>query len=294
MIKNDPTPPPSLWQKTTINKLISVMRQTHGIDISFCEVSFLAKSIEKRRQAIAAETPTAYLERLSEDCAEAEAFFRSLRISYSEFFRNPLAFALLEQIILPGMIEESTRIGRGELRVWSAGCAAGQEAWSVAILLQELAACRECPPAFRIFATDVSEPDIALGISGVYRADAVGNVRWRHLRSYFSGQGDCFTIIPQLRNRVDFCIHDLLDERTTCPPASIYGHFDLVLCCNVLLYYRPEMQRLILEKLKSCLSTGGYLITGETERQIAENAGGFHAVAPPASVFQKVREKKGG
>lgn len=281
------------WERATLDEGIAVMRRTYGVDVSCYEESFLTKSIEKRRQATTAETPAAYLQLLSEDRAEAEGFSRSLRVTYSEFFRNPLAFALLEQMILPGLVEERSRNSRGELRVWSAGCAAGQEAWSVAILLDEMAAAWERPVPFRIFATDVSEADLALARGGVYSAEAVGNVRSRHLREYFSRQGHSLAIAPRIKERVDFSAHDLLNEDTTSPPASIYGHFDLVLCCNVVLYYRSETQRFILEKLRRCLVTGGYLMTGETERQIVESAGGFRAVAPPVSVFQRIRGMKG-
>ena len=277
-----------------MNEVVKLIRKALGRDIYLFDENFLAKSLEKRLAVTSTETLTAYIECLGHDPVEMEAFYRSLRITYSEFFRNPLAFALLEQLILPGLVEEKARNSRGELRVWSAGCAAGQEAWSVAILLDEMAAARERAVPFRIFATDVSEADLALARRGVYSAEAVGNVRSRHLHECFSRQDESFAIARRIRERVDFSAHDLLDESTTCPPASIYGHFDLVLCCNVLLYYRPETQRFILNNLRRCLVTGGYLMSGETERHIVENAGGFRAVTPPASVFQRIRGMEGG
>lgn len=80
-------------QRTTLNKIIAVMGQTHGLDVSVFNEAFLEKTVEKRRQAIACRTSAAYLKRLSADGAEAEAFYRSLRVVFSEFFRNPLSFA---------------------------------------------------------------------------------------------------------------------------------------------------------------------------------------------------------
>ena len=270
-----------------MDEIIETLRRTRGLDVSCYDASFLEKVIEQRRKAAAEETRSAYLERLAEDGAEAAAFSRSLRVTYSEFFRNPLALALLEQLILPGLAEQKDSSGRGEIRVWSAGCAAGQEAWSVAILLEELTTARDQPRAYRIFATDLSEPDLASARSGVYTAAAVGNVRLRHLDGCFSRQGESFAIVPRIRARVDFSLYDLLDASTACPPVSIYGDFDLVLCSNVLLYYSPETQRRILDKVQRSLAPGGYLVTGETERQIVERAGGFRAVAPPATVFRR-------
>lgn len=273
---------------TTLESAIAIIRKGSGVDLSSYERSFLAKSLEKRRQATSAETPSAYLKLLSEGCMEAEALIRSLHVTYSEFFRNPLSFALLKELVLPSLAEKRVLDNLNEIRVWSAGCATGQEAWSVAILLDEMRASQEFPISFRIFATDVSEINLAIAQAGVYGSEAMGNVSWRHIRKYFSAHGDSFRVVAGIRERVDFSIYDLLDQETICPSASIYGHFDLVLCCNVLLYYNRESKRFILDKLRRCLVSGGYLIIGSTERQCVESVTGFRAVAPPAALFQKI------
>jgi chemotaxis protein methyltransferase CheR len=183
-------------------------------------------------------------------------------------------------------VEGRERFGGGEIRIWSAACAAGQEAYSVAILLEDMAAERGKPIPFRIIATDVSDAQLAIARKGVYDDDAVRNVRLRHLRRYFSEQGKAYVIAPGLRDRVDFSSYDLLDERSSSPPASIYGDFDIVLCCNLLFYYRPSVRRLILERVRRGLSPNGYLVTGEAERAIVQDAGGFRAMTPPTAVFR--------
>ena len=156
----------------------------------------------------------------------------------------------------------------------------------MAILLDEIVAACERPVQYRIFATDLSEPDLALARGGVYSAAAGKNLRLRHLESCFTRQGDAYAVVPRLKDRVDFSIYDLLDAGTS-PPASIYGDFDLVLCSNVLIYYRPEALRLILDKLRRSLAVGGHLVTGETERQVAGSADGFRMVIPPVAVFAR-------
>ena len=280
-----PVSGPGLLKIATPDSLVTVMREAHGLDISRYGESFLVKSLERRRDLVACPAGAAYLDRLRDDRAEAVALYDSLRVGYSEFFRDPLAFALLERSILPALAERRAREG-GEIRVWTAGCAAGQEAWSVAILLDELSAAQTRPVPYRVFATDVCEPDLATARAWVYSAVAVGNVRLRHLRDGFTRQGEAYAIVSRIRERVDFSAYELLDESTTCPPASIYGDIDLVLCCNVMLYYRPETQRFILDKVRGSLAPGGYLITGETERQIVAGAAGLRALAPPAAVFR--------
>jgi chemotaxis methyl-accepting protein methylase len=271
-------------------EIIRTMDQVHGLDISGFDPSFLVRTLERRLQATGSVSAENYLaERLVKDRLEAEAFHRSLRVGYSAFFRNPLTFALLETQVLPDLVEKGRKTGRSGLRVWSAGCAAGQEAWSLAMLLDELAASTELQPAWRVFGTDLSETDLALARAGVYSAAELGNVRLRHLDACFTRQGDGFAVAARLRERVEFAVYDLLDTANSCPPISIFGEFDLVLCCNVLIYYRPAQQRRILDKILGCLAPGGYLVTGETERRIAGIVANLREATSPASVFQTTK-----
>lgn len=268
-------------------KIIQAMGRIHGLDISPYAESFLVKSIDKRLAATGIQTPADYGEYLSENSTEAKALFDSLNISYSEFFRNPLAFALLEQLFLPGLIEEKKRTGQSEIRIWSAGCATGQEAYSIAILIDEMTVPTGDAVTYRIFATDISEPALTLAEKGIFDASAVQNLRLKHLRKYFVCDGETYAVIPTLRKRIDFSVYNLLDERSSCPPTSIYGEFDLIVCSNLLFYYRPEIRRFILNKVFCCLSENGYLITGEAEREIVSKTDAFRAALTPDAVFQK-------
>lgn len=238
--------------------------------------------------ATLSETPAAYLAHLKNHSEEWATLFASLRITYSEFFRNPLTFALIEQIILPGLAEEKRKTGGGDIRIWSAGCAAGQEAYSLAILTRDFRRAHEKGFFFRIFATDASEVELATARRGVYDAAAMQNVPLKHLRGAFIQRGETYEVVPEVKALVQFSSYDLLDEDSTCPPDSIYGDFDLLLCSNLLFYYRPDIRRLILKKLERCLSPGGYLVTGEAESGIVAGAGGFRAIVHPLAAFQKL------
>ena len=267
--------------------IVQLMERRHGLDISVYERSFLRQTLDRRRAETGSQTVEAYGADVAGNRAEAEVLYRLLHVSYSEFFRDPLAFALLEQHVLPALSAGKKQAGVSELRVWSAGCAAGQEAWSVAILLAELAGARERPQPFRVIATDLSAPALAAAREAVYDLAAVQNVRQKHLRDYFSVVGETYVVAPRLHAHVDFSSYDLLDERSVCPPVSLYGDFDLVLCCNVLFYYRPDMRRRILDKLYRALAPGGYFVTGEAERAGVTEQAGLRAVTPLAPVFQK-------
>lgn len=277
--------------RVQVEQVIEMMHRSHGLDISSFEASFLAKSFESQCKMMAGRSAANYLAILAGDRAKAEAFSRILLVSYSEFFRDSLTFSLLEQQILPALLQQQAHTGRNALRIWSAGCAAGQEACSLAMLLDELCAVHGKPNSFRILATDISDEALAAARAGVYTASEIQQVRLKQLDACFHRQGESFVIAPRIMARVDFSRYDLLDAGTICPPASIYGGFDLIMCCNVLIYYQPEAQRCILDKLRGCLTNGGYLITGASERHMVQNASGLREVAPVSAVFRNATRK---
>lgn len=266
-----------------INDIIRVMNWTHGKEISMYDESFLIKSLEKRRMDTGAVTTAAYLEYLEGSCMEADAFSNSLNITYSDFFRNPLTFALLEQWVLPALITSKSGT---EIRVWSAGCSSGQEAYSMAMLLSNLIPVNGQPIRYRIFATDISQSALAVARSGIYFEDAVHNLRMKELESYFVHTGEVYTVVPRLKECIEFSTYDLLDRHSAYPPECIYGDFDIVFCSNLLFYYKPEIQQFILRKVQQAMAPDGYLVTGEAERAFVEQTGRLRMVAPPAAVFQ--------
>lgn len=272
-----------------MKEVIDLVREVHGLDLSCFDETFFSQSLQRRRIATATASIEEYLELLQQSPAEAKNFLESMDVVYSEFFRNPLAFALLEQALLPGIFDEKEKSG-GEIRVWSAGCATGEEAWSVAILLDEMVGMRKRPLSFRIIATDRSESALAQARTGCYHIEALGSMKTRYLRNAFSRQGDYFTVLPRLRQKVIFSVYDLLDTATISPPESIFGNFDVILCCNILFYYRQTIQTQVLKKFRRCLTRTGYLITDETERRLVEETGSFRAWTPPAAVFQQSLE----
>ncbi len=270
-----------------LHQAVSVMLRAHGLDVAGYDAAFLEKTVEERRAATGTGTPESYVQLLEDSRAEGERLFQALRVIYSEFFRNPLTWAALERLVLPGLADALVRSGRSELRIWSAGCAAGQEAYSVAMLLDAMRSSPDGPVPYRVFATDRSPESLARAPSGTYGAAALGNVPLKHLRGSFTREGESYTVVPRIRERVSFSAHDLLEAGTATPPASIYGDFDLVLCCNVLLYYRPESRRAILERLHGAVAAGGFLVTDDTEATMAADAGGFLMMDAPAPIFRR-------
>jgi len=267
-------------------KYIDFIRSFSGLDISVYDNSFLEKIINGRMNDTSSKTHQEYLYYLSNVPEEPAELLRQLTNSYSEFFRNPLTFSYLEQIILPQLIERKKIRKEKEIRIWSAACASGQEAYSMAILCDELIGNKNAEITCRIFATDNNPVELLDARKGDFYSAALGKVSLKRIQSYFTLKGETYTISPQLRDIIDFSAFDLLSDPGTCPPASVYGNFDLVFCSNLLFYYKPEFRNSILEKTGNSLAIGGFIITGETEREIVMG-NNYREVFVHSAIFQK-------
>lgn len=255
-------------------------------NISAYSDSFLQNSIDSRMSSLEIGNDEEYMNYLEDNEAEADLLVDKLTNSYSEFFRNPLTFAYLEQVILPQLIEAKKARNEKEIRIWTCACASGQEAYSLAILGDELTKTVRADPTFRIFATDISSKELSNARSGVYSQAALGNVALKRIQTYFTKEGESYIVDARLKEFIDFSVFDLLSNQQSCPPASVFGNFDLVFCSNLLFYYKPEFQASILGKAGNCLAKGGYMVTSETERDTI-NGKFYREVFLNSAIFQK-------
>lgn len=267
----------------TIFELIRIMKEIYKKDLTIYDDAFLIKSLERRMAGIklsAAEYPL-YLQ---QNRLEADLLMASFQITYSQFFRNALTFAVLEKLILPQLFSQKPE--NGEIRVWSAGCSTGQEAYSIGILLEEGIKSVSKPRRFRIFATDLSSEALSVARTGLYDGDDIANIRMKQLKNYFEKQGDAYAIGSELKEKIDFSEYDLLDSHSSNPPDSIFGDFDIIFCCNLLFYYCIDVRRAIVKKLKRSLAEGGYLVTGETESTFVGKDEDLKMLPSGAPIFQ--------
>ncbi|MEI6062427.1 MAG: protein-glutamate O-methyltransferase CheR [Bacteroidota bacterium] len=271
----------------TKNKRINeIFRSLYAMDVSKYDDSFLNKSIQKRMAETACGSSEAYYALLEQDEEESGRFAESLQISYTEFFRNPLTFAVLETIVLPELLLKKASDKSREIRIWSAACASGQETYSLAMQLEELINGSSDKNSYRIFATDVSESEIKQARKGEYPESALNNLNLRRLSHWFDKQGETYAVKRQLMKNIDFSVFDLFNEHLACPPGSIFGDFDLVGCANLLFYYKPQYQEKILDKMQNSMAKGAYLLTGEAERSILLR-NDYKEIFPQSAIFQK-------
>jgi chemotaxis methyl-accepting protein methylase len=237
-------------------------------DLKLFDSVFVSQILEKRLKESGLNDLYRYLGFAEGRVEEQERFRSALYIGYSEFFRNPLTFAALEQVVIPSLIRNLKNHGKKELRIWSSACAEGQEAFSVAMILEEVGSLHGSRPSYRIFATDISEIMISGCERGVFGLKSLLNVPLRYFHKYFIGQEENFSVIPSLGRNISFSVFDLLDEGHASPPGCIFGDFDIIFCSNLLFYYRPDIKQTIIKKLARSLAPDGRLVTGETERDL--------------------------
>lgn len=269
-----------------VTEIVDLLSESYATDVSGFDRSFIEKSIE-RRLAIHKDLKISdYITLLKNKPDEGNLLIESLHISFSEFFRNPLTFAYIEQFVLPLLWNQKLKGNNSEIRIWSAACASGQEAYSIAILLDELNLQSSKKIKYRIFATDNNASELEKAKIGEFDSGTMQKVSLRRVQNYFNLHNEHYSISPAIKQQVDFSLFDLLADQPASPAPSIYGNFDLVICCNLLFYYMPVSRRWILEKISKTMTPGAFLVTGETERDILVK-NGYLEYFENSAIFQK-------
>ena len=268
-----------------ISQVIRTMADTYGLDISMYDRNFLDKIIASRCLEAGGIEASDYFAYLAANTDESLQLMQCLNISYTEFFRNSIVCASLERWILPQIIK--AKPPGSEIRIWSAGCSTGQEAYSIALLLNRIRQTRYTDFTFRIIGTDISQRNVDQAARGEYLESELLNVPLRYLKTDFIPVGDRYAVAHHIRQKVSFSVYDLLDLDSFCPAEGIFGAYDLIFCCNVLYYYQPEQQSVIMKKIIRSLAPQGIYVAGETERYLVKKYPDLQMVISPATVFQK-------
>jgi two-component system CheB/CheR fusion protein len=243
-------------QQQALREIFALLRAHTGHDFANYKRATLLRRIERRISVRNLPGLEAYAAVLRGQPDEVQALLKDLLISVTNFFRDKEAFAALEQEILPRIFAGK---GAGDtVRVWVAGCATGEEAYSVAMLCAERALDVLDAPAVQVFATDIGEAAVARARAGLYTPADVADVSPERLRRFFTLEDERYRVRPELRERILFAHHNLLAD----PPFS---HLDLVTCRNVLIYLNRTAQERVIEIFHLALEPGGFLFLGNVE-----------------------------
>lgn len=240
----------------SLQAICEILQEVTEHNFKHYKTSTLIRRVGRRMQILRVATASAYVERLRQDREEAHALFRELLIGVTAFFRDPEAFKALDEQVLPFLLEN--RGPRDPVRIWVPGCATGEEAYSLAMLIRERLEATGSALEVQIFATDINERALLTARQGAYPLGIAEDVSPERLKRFFLKKGNRYHVVKELREICLFSEHDLIRD----PPFS---RLDLISCRNLLIYLGPHLQKKLVPLFHYALRPGGYLLLGPSE-----------------------------
>ena len=263
--------------ETNLRKILSIIHGQTGIDFTGYKQSTVVRRIERRIGIAQLSGPSDYLEFLQQSEQEVVALGHDLLINVTRFFRDGEVFGVLRSEILPVILKRAAQ--QKTLRIWVPGCATGEEAYSIAMLLQELVTARGEKWDVKIFATDVDRNSIECASRGLYPKSIVADVAPELLARFFVEESGDLRISREIREQIVFAQQNIL-----CDPP--FTHVDLISCRNLLIYLRADSQDKVMGLLHFALQGGGYLLLGTSET-IGDREDAFDTVNAKMRIFKK-------
>lgn len=280
-----------------LQQILTLLQSQTKYDFRSYRQAMVLRRIQRRMQLVGVADLSAYFTLLQQRSTEATALYKDLLISVTAFFRNNEAFRVLEHEIIPALIDRCAP--DAAIRVWVPGCATGEEAYSIAMLLLEatapeseddsndaapvdLAVTAPAPRRIRlqIFASDLDDDAIAFARNGQYSASSVSELSTARLKRFFVASGDgSFRVTKQLRETIVFSHQNLISD-------APFSNMDLISCRNVLIYLEPELQQNVISLLHFALATDGCLLLGPAE-SLGRTSSLFQSISKTWRIFRK-------
>lgn len=257
-----------------------LLNDAYGIDFSHYKPNTVGRRIQRRLSLNKEDSLIDYAERLRSEPDELNVLYRDLLIGVTRFFRDVESYEVLKRAVIPELVSKAA--AGEELRIWVAGCATGEEAYSLAILLHESLEEGKHPIEFKIFASDVHRRSLDIASIGVYPEEALSDVTPERLKRYFDHKADGFHVVSELRKHIVFASHNVIKD-------APFTKLDLVSCRNLLIYFRALAQKKALSLFHFGLKTGGVLFLGpsETPGDLQEE---FDTIDSHWKIFRKSRD----
>ena len=252
-----------------------------GIELEAYKEKYVQRRIISRMRAVKVRTLSGYLKFLSLNPDEWDSFSRSLTTRTTHFFRNPQTFRLIKEKILPIIIADKINNNKKTLSFWSAGCATGEEPFSLAILIKDMLGDNFTNFKVLILATDRDETSLSQAREGLFPQNRMKEIDQKLLGKYFIPQGNNFRLADMIKKMVFFEKKDIFKEKRE------YGHFDIIMCRNLFIYLSLAQQNKLLSHFHHILNVNGIMVLGKTE-SLPSTDKKFETISLEEKIFRKI------
>lgn len=239
-----------------VDAILHLLRDEYAIDFSHYKEGTVTRRIERRLALNRSLDIDMYVEQLRADPRELSSLYEDLLIGVTRFFRDEDAFEMLAHRVVADLVDRVDP--EDQIRVWVPGCATGQEAYSIAMLLHEQLMARRRPVKLKILATDVHKASLDIASTGLYTEEQMAGVSDARLRQFFTLTAHGYRISQTLRESIVFAPHNLIRD-------APFTKLDLIACRNLLIYFQPHVQKTVLTLFHFSLKPGGVLFLGSSE-----------------------------
>ncbi|WP_407170386.1 CheR family methyltransferase [Bradyrhizobium sp. ORS 111] len=263
---------------TSLARIADILRNRTGNDFHGYKQNTFLRRVQRRMLVVQIDEISAYVDFLRNDKDEAQNLFNDLLIGVTEFFRDKKEFDVLERQVIPEIFE-GKEAGQ-QVRVWVLGCATGEEAYSIGILLREHMAGLDSAPQVQIFATDIDGRALAAARVGRYRTSIENDMSPERLARWFVREGDTYCVVKELREMCIFSQHNIIKD-------APFSKLDLISCRNLLIYLNAELQNRVIPLFHFALLPDRYLFLGNSEN-VTRHPKLFTPVDRRARIFRKL------
>jgi two-component system CheB/CheR fusion protein len=262
-----------------LRRVLALLQARTKHDFRFYRKPMITRRIQRRMALLQIDDWDAYTDYLRDNPEEVTALHRDLLIGVTAFFRDPGAFAALAEEVLPKLVARAT--ADTPIRIWVPGCASGEEAYSIAMLLLEQFRAADKLASLQVFATDIDERSLEVARQGVYPEGIASALSAERLKRFFVKiDAHNYQVSKQLRDAIVFAPQNLISD-------APFSKLDLISCRNVLIYLEPEVQEKVISLLHFALNDDGYLFLGPSE-SIGRASGMFEPVAKKWRLYRRI------
>ena len=270
------------YDEVTLNKILVLINETTDVDFTEYKHSTLARRVARRVNVCKCESLSQYYDLLKTQPEEIPILSREFLIGVTKFFRDVPVWEIMESTVLRDLI--ASKKEGDKLKVWDVACSTGEEAYSLAMYINEELERQGKNLQVKIFATDISKEHLKIGGSGIYSESIVADIEPALLQKYFITKSNGYQAVEKLRDMIIFSHHNIIKN----PP---FHNMDLVLCRNMLIYFQPSIQKRALNVLHYSLTENGYLVLGTSE-SVSSHSDSFETINRKWKIYKNTLLRK--